>query len=180
MPTCRSSSSVRARAIWLLTGLWSCMISMICASIVCSGLSEVIGSWKMIEMSLPRMPRIWLSDSDSNSCPLKRMLPDGCEAAGYGSNLSTDSALTDLPEPDSPTRATHSPRLISNEMRSTATEILPCWRKATERSRMESSGWLMASIIPSRERLARIEGVTDGFADEDQERQHDGDGEEAG
>src|SRR3954451_20813162 len=28
--------------------------------------------------------------------------------------------------------------------------------------------------------LARIEGVAHGFADEDQQRQHDGDGEEAG
>src|SRR6185312_75209 len=74
------------------------------------------------------------------------MLPDGCDAVGYGNSFSTDSALTDLPEPDSPTRATHSPRLISHEMRSTASEVLPCWRKATERSRMLSSGWLTASI----------------------------------
>ncbi len=89
------------------------MISTIWDSIVCSGLSEVIGSWKMIEMSLPRMPRISRSDRSSNSRPLKRMLPEGWEAVGYGSNFRIDSALTDFPEPDSPTSATHSPRLIS-------------------------------------------------------------------
>src|SRR6201986_5463440 len=103
------------------------------------------------------------------------MLPDGCDAVGYGSSFSTESALTDLPEPDSPTRATHSPRLISNETRSTASVVLLCWRKATERSRTASKGWLMASIKSSRKRLARIEGVAHGFAAEDQERENDRD-----
>ena len=45
------------------------------------------------------------------------MLPEGCEALGYGSSFRIDSALTDFPEPDSPTSATHSPRLMENEMR---------------------------------------------------------------
>src|SRR5580704_2469011 len=108
------------------------------------------------------------------------MLPVGCDAVGYGSSLRIDSALTDFPEPDSPTSATHSAGLISNEMRSTATEVPLCWWKATERSRTESSGWLMASMRFLPERLARIEGVAYGLADEDQEREHDGDREEAG
>ena len=43
------------------------------------------------------------------------MLPEGCEALGYGSSLRIDNALTDFPEPDSPTSATHSPRRIENE-----------------------------------------------------------------
>ena len=55
------------------------------------------------------------------------MLPEGCEALGYGRSFRIDSALTDFPEPDSPTSATHSPRLISNEMRSTATELPLGW-----------------------------------------------------
>ncbi len=115
MPTCVSSSSVRARAIVPLMPLWSERISPICDSIVCSGLSEVIGSWKMIEMSFPRIPRISRSDEVSRSRPLNRMLPEGCDAIGYGNSLRIDSALTDLPEPDSPTSATHSPRLIEKE-----------------------------------------------------------------
>ncbi|MGY4353757.1 hypothetical protein ACVW0J_000250 [Bradyrhizobium sp. i1.7.7] len=82
MPTCVSSSSVRLRASALLVGLWSWMISPICASIVCNGLSEVIGSWKMMEISLPRISRICCSDWSISSRPLKRMLPEGCEAFG--------------------------------------------------------------------------------------------------
>ena len=44
MPTCVSNSSVRTRANDPLMPLCSERISPICASIVCSGLSEVIGS----------------------------------------------------------------------------------------------------------------------------------------
>src|SRR5882724_4021438 len=143
---------------------------------VWSGLSEVIGSWKMIEISLPRISRTSFSDDVSRSRPRKRMLPEGCEALGYGSSFRIDSALTDFPEPDSPTSATHSPRLMENEIRSTAS-VLP---NATERSRTSSKGWLMASMRgPLPERLARIEGVARGFADEDQQRQHDRDREES-
>ena len=116
MPTCVNSSSVRARAVCPLTPLCRRRISPICASIVCSGLSEVIGSWKMIEMSLPRISRISLSAAVSRSRPRKRIWPEGCEALGYGSSFRIDNALTDFPEPDSPTSATHSPRLTENEI----------------------------------------------------------------
>src|SRR3982751_728669 len=179
MPTCVNSSIVRARAVFPLTPLCRERISPICASIVCSGLSEVIGSWKMIEMSLPRISRISCSDRSISSWPLKWMLPEGCEAFGYGNSLRIESALTDLPEPDSPTSARHSPRLIWNETLSTASVVTPPWWKATERSRTLSKGWLIASIgLP--ERLARIERIAHSLADEDQERQHDRDREEAG
>ena len=66
------------------------------------------------------MPRISRSDIVSRSRPLNKMLPEGCEAVGYGNSFKTDSALTDLPEPDSPTSATHCPRWIENETWSTA------------------------------------------------------------
>src|SRR5436853_716878 len=49
----------------------------------------------------------------------------------------TESAVTDLPEPDSPTNATVSPFFNSNEMRSTASNCRSPWRKATERLRTE-------------------------------------------
>ena len=60
----------------------SSMISAICASIVCSGLSEVIGSWKMMVMSLPRTRRISRSGKPSSSCPLKWIVPERWLAAG--------------------------------------------------------------------------------------------------
>ena len=92
---------------------------------MCSGLSDVIGSWKMIEMRLPRTWRISRSVSFSRSWPSKWMLPVGWLADGYGRSFITDSAVTDLPEPDSPTSATVSPFFTSNEMRSTASVVRP-------------------------------------------------------
>ncbi len=82
MPTCPSSSIARARAASPRMPLCSSRISPICFSIVCSGLSDVIGSWKMIVMSLPRTCRISFSESGNRSRSLKRMEPDGCDAAG--------------------------------------------------------------------------------------------------
>ena len=59
------------------------------------------------------------------SRPSKWMLPEGWLAAGYGKSFITESAVTDLPEPDSPTSATVSPIFTLNEMRSTATVVRP-------------------------------------------------------
>jgi hypothetical protein len=87
-------------------------------------------------MSLPRISRISSSGAVNSSRPRKRMWPEGCEALGYGNSFRIDNALTDFPEPDSPTSATHSPRRIENETRSTAS-VLP---NATERSRTSSRG----------------------------------------
>ena len=59
---------------------------------------------------------------------------DGC-ADGYGRSFITDSAVTDLPEPDSPTSATVSPFLTSKEMRSTASVVRAGLMEGDERSR---------------------------------------------
>ncbi len=59
-----------------------CRISAICRSTVCSGLSEVIGSWKIIVMSLPRTLRSASSLTFSRSWPSKNTSPEGWLAAG--------------------------------------------------------------------------------------------------
>jgi hypothetical protein len=56
--------------------------SAICRSIVCSGLSEVIGSWNTMVMSLPRTSRISSSGMASRSRPLNSTRPEGCDAEG--------------------------------------------------------------------------------------------------
>ncbi len=48
--------------VWMLSMSWSSMVK--------TGFSEVIGSWKIIEMWLPRMSRMSLAESASRSCPL--------------------------------------------------------------------------------------------------------------
>src|SRR5689334_360536 len=90
-----------------------------------------------------------------------------------------DSAVADFPDPDSPTSATVSPFLMSNEMRSTASVVRPPALNAIDKSLTVSNGSVVMSMR-SPERFARIEGVADRLADENQQRQHDRDREEPG
>src|SRR5215470_12945787 len=57
-----------------------------------------------------------------------------------------ESAVTDLPEPDSPTSATVSPRLMSNDTRSTHRLSRLPWRKQTDSSRTERRGCTVVSM----------------------------------
>ena len=65
------------RACVAVSPLCSIRVSVICFSTVCSGLSEVIGSWKIIEIRSPRMS--WSTDfgAPTSSRPRYRMLPWG-------------------------------------------------------------------------------------------------------
>jgi hypothetical protein len=51
----------------------------ICSPTVNTGFSEVIGSWKIIAMSAPRMPRMAaaLAAARSTSAPPRRATPSG-------------------------------------------------------------------------------------------------------
>ena len=62
MPTSVSSSIARARAAASSMPRWMVSGSVICSPIFSTGLSEVIGSWKIMAMSRPRMRRISSSD----------------------------------------------------------------------------------------------------------------------
>ena len=75
---------------------------------VCTGLSAVIGSWKIMPMRLPRRRRNTASLWPTSSWPSKRMLP--VTSAFSGSRPITAIAVIDLPQPDSPTRPSVSPR----------------------------------------------------------------------
>ena len=54
--------------------LWISKVSAICFSSVCSGFSEVIGSWKTIAIRLPRTWRSRAGAAPTSSSPAKRML----------------------------------------------------------------------------------------------------------
>ena len=86
---------------------------MIWRPIVNTGLSDVIGSWKIIEMSRPRIWRISSSLRSRRFRPSKRTVPALMRAVFGGSRRMTASADTDLPDPDSPTMATISPGLTA-------------------------------------------------------------------
>ena len=76
---------------------------------VSTGLSEVMGSWNTMAMRRPRTLRISASLSARMSKPMKRMWPPTTRPGGSGMSRRIASALTALPQPDSPTLATVSP-----------------------------------------------------------------------
>ena len=68
MPTAVSISIARAVAARLETSLWRLTASVSWSPILCTGFSDVIGSWKIIAASLPRT---WRS-SDFDRCSRSR------------------------------------------------------------------------------------------------------------
>ena len=103
---------------------------------VSTGLRLVIGSWKIIESLSPRTLRISSSGSCKRSRPSRRITPSTLLLAA-GRSRMTESAVTLLPDPDSPTMATVWRVPTSKDKASTAGRQTLSTRKATERSRTE-------------------------------------------
>ena len=78
MPTRLSTSTALSSASFLVAPLWILTGSAIWRPMVQVGLSEVIGSWKIIAISLPRTRRICRSSRPTRSRPLSRTAPPGC------------------------------------------------------------------------------------------------------
>ena len=69
-----------------------------------NGLSDVIGSWKIIAMRLPRIrAHLRVATAPSRSWPSNRISPETMRPGGDGISRMIDRLVTDLPEPDSPT-----------------------------------------------------------------------------
>ena len=100
--TSASSSTALAAACFLFMFWWMRSTSPIWRSTVNTGFSEVIGSWKMTEISLPRMWYISFSVQLRMSRPLKVTEPLSIQPLP-SSSLMMLMAETDLPLPDSPT-----------------------------------------------------------------------------
>src|SRR3954471_10432127 len=103
MRTLRSISIASAFASFLLIFLCSRIISAICSPIVKAGLSELIGSWKIIAMRSPRSSRRRSGGWRSRSSPSNRISPPAMRPGGCGTRPMIASAVTLLPQPDSPT-----------------------------------------------------------------------------
>ena len=79
-----------------------------------------MGSWKIMPMSRPRSSRM-LFPIPISSRPRKAILPSPWKrAVSGGRSCMIDIAVTDLPEPDSPTTPRVSPSGIEKETPSTA------------------------------------------------------------
>ena len=72
------------------------------APTVCTGFRAVSGSWKIMAISPPRTSRMRSSRRPSSSSPCQQDGPP-VTSAGLGQQPRMLSAVTDLPEPDSPT-----------------------------------------------------------------------------
>ena len=89
--------------------LWCLMASTICFPTFMVGFRQVMGSWKIMATSLPRIFCISFSDALTMSCSPSRTSPAGMRAGGMGFSLMMVWAVTLLPQPDSPTTASTSP-----------------------------------------------------------------------
>src|SRR5918998_409729 len=102
------------------------MASRIWFPTVKTGLRLVIGSWKIIAMSLPRISCMRWSETPRRSWPSKRISPSGYSTGGLGLSCMMESEVTLLPLPDSPTIPNVSPGSRENDTPSTALTT-PSW-----------------------------------------------------
>src|SRR5581483_9168061 len=130
-----------------LTGSATCMPT------VSAGLSDDIGSWKIMAILLPRMSRMPASSSLKRSRPSKITSPFSIRPGGEGIRRMIERAVTLLPEPDSPTSATVSPASMSKDTSSTAVSRPRSVLKRVVRLRTCRSGWAMCG--PANTRLRR-------------------------
>ena len=127
----RTISSMRSASAWAAARLmpWCRRIdSAICSPTVKTGLSEVIGSWKIMAISAPRMLRMVALSACARSSdwPLRRrncMLPLAILPPPCSIRRMMASEDTDLPEPDSPTMARVSPWLTWKDRSRTASTV---------------------------------------------------------
>ena len=81
-PTSCSSSKVRSRASLAESRLWTTSASPTCLAMTCSGLRDVIGSWKIMLTTPPRTSRSRVLSAPSISSPFTSTLPPGWCACG--------------------------------------------------------------------------------------------------
>ena len=145
MPTCSISSTARSCATARFTAWWSRTVSSIWLPIVCTGDSDVSGSWKIMAISLPRMSRITspLASSPAMSTGAlpsrrsNRIRPLTMRLVRRGSSRRTENAVTLLPHPDSPTTPSVSPGCTASDTPSTArttpSRVVKCVRRPSMR-----------------------------------------------
>ena len=136
MPTRRMASMARSQASFLLTFMCRRTCSAIWSPTVKTGFRLVSGSWKIMAMSLPRRASISFMGSPSSSRPSNQTSP--LMVALDSSSRITVSAVTLLPEPDSPTTPRDLPRCRPKSMPSTARTTPSMVRNSVCRPRTSS------------------------------------------
>ncbi len=145
-----SSMSSAMRRAWRRETSRCCRTaSTIWLPMVKTGLSAVIGSWNIIEMRSPRKRRMRPAGRRNRSCPSNSTRPASTRPGG-GTSRITDSAVTLLPQPLSPTRQKVSPRRTSIDTPSTARATPRSVKKWTVSPSSSSSVPLLLTRCPPR------------------------------
>ncbi len=129
----------------------SCTASVTWLPQVKTGLSEVMGSWKIMAMPFPRTIRSWRGVSVlifTGEWPSgeNRISPETYLAGGLPSNCRIASAVTDFPEPDSPAIPVISPRLMVSVIPFMAVVVPPAVSKSIRRSLIWSKGCMATGL----------------------------------
>src|SRR3954451_6799306 len=140
-------SSTRLRRCLGSTAVWTSSTSPIWSPTRSTGLSAVIGSWNTIAMRVPRIARNAASDLVVSSSPSSRIEPASTCIAFFGSRRITACAVTDFPEPDSPTTQTISLAPTLRLMPRTACGRSPPPLMATERLVISRTGPAMSDPL---------------------------------
>src|SRR3954469_11969669 len=161
MPTAFRSSSARARACFFETSSCRRIASASWSPILCTGLRLVIGSWKIIAISFPRISRrrrglaVRTSSPFHNACPVDI-------ADRFGLSPMIVRHVTLFPEPDSPTMPRVWPLSTENETPSTArttpSSVLKCvFRSLTSRRATlgEPNAWVYDRVQEVDEQVER-------------------------
>ena len=83
--------------------LWVRITSAICSFTGSTGFKEVMGSWKIMDTCLPRIPRRYLASLVSTSWPSRMICPSVTTPGGLGIRPSTARPVVVFPAPVSPT-----------------------------------------------------------------------------
>ncbi len=128
IPTFRSIATASAAAAALESLWWRRITSMIWLPTEYTGEKLVMGSWKTMAISLPRIARISgplgsrVARSTGPASLWSTMLPPAMTPF-RGTMRRIDCDVTLLPQPDSPTMPSTRPRLTSKETPSTARSV---------------------------------------------------------
>src|SRR5664279_2541 len=135
-----------------------------------TGFSDDSVSWKIIARSRPRRSRMASNDNESRSVPSNCTVPE-IVVPRAGSNLMIASDVTDLPQPDSPTRPTVWPGATSKLTWSTAVNgATPLRLNWTVRSSTCSN-----AVIAGSPPVLRVDGFAERLAEQGETQHHDDD-----
>src|SRR5262245_50151508 len=134
---------------------------------VYAGLSAVIGSWNTIAMRSPRSALMRRAPARVRSSPRKAMRP-ALRTAARGSRPMIAREVIDLPQPDSPTMHSVSPRFTWKDTSRTGCTTPEAVRMSTRRPSTCRTGAASAALMGHEHLVQAVAGEIDR---EDQQRQ---------